>query len=87
MLTAASMGHANLIKAHIAWADLRAAHLEGASLRGANLKGAYLRDAHLEGVNLRGARGLTMEQIDLAITDKRTQLPDYLKKPPEKEQE
>ena len=95
------LGRVHLNRAHLEGADLSGAHLEGASLRDANLRGAnligthlenavlqgaYLRDAHLEGVNLRGARGLTSEQIDSAITDKRTQLPDYLKKPPEKEQ-
>lgn len=96
-LNGAHLEGANLSGAHLEGVALIGAHLEFANISGgANLKGALLFDAHLqgadlsgahlEGVNLRGARGLTMEQIDSAITDKRTQLPDYLKKPPEKEQ-
>lgn len=66
-------------------ADLWNAHLEKAYLREAHLEGADLRGAHLEGGYLRDAEGLAQEQLGLAITDKETVLPDYLKQPqPEK---
>ena len=51
--------------------------------RGADLRGAYLRvakfdRADLSGADLRGARGLVQEQIDNAICDADTRLPDDL---------
>ncbi len=71
----------NLIQTELRGANLNKAHLEGADLREAHLEGANLRAAHLEGANLRGAENLTQEQIEQAITDDKTRLPDYLKKP------
>jgi uncharacterized protein YjbI with pentapeptide repeats len=51
------------------------------SLQGADLRGAYLRVAkfdlpNLSGADLRGVRGLTPDQIDNAICDADTRLPD-----------
>jgi uncharacterized protein YjbI with pentapeptide repeats len=66
------------------------AKLQGAYLTNANLQNAFFYNAELQGANLHGAnlssaylsdaRGLTQEQIDFAIIDKHTVLPDYLKK-------
>ncbi|MGY3676455.1 pentapeptide repeat-containing protein [Streptomyces sp. TE33382] len=65
--------------ADLSLADLRGADLHGADLRGADLSGADLRDADLHGADLSGAdlrdAGLTMEQIDSAVTDSDTKLP------------
>ena len=53
--------------------------LEGADLTGVNLAGTKIRDANLKGANLRYATGLTTEQINSALIDKNTLLPNYLK--------
>jgi uncharacterized protein YjbI with pentapeptide repeats len=55
------------------------------SFRGADLRGAYLRVAKFElpdfsGADLRGVQGLTPGQIDNAICDADTRLPeDWIK--------
>ena len=64
--------------------DLSTTNLSSANLSGANLVGAYLRGtklfrARLQGADLSEAKGLTREQIESAITDEKTKLPDYLK--------
>ena len=69
---------ADLWKAHLEGADLWKAHLEGADLWKAHLEGVRLEEAHLEGADLRGAIALTKEQIESAITDENTKLPDHL---------
>ncbi len=79
-----------LDNALLAEADLRGAVLQGAQLkeadlRGARLDGAELRDAWLErtqlqGVDLSSTRGLTAEQLGLAIVDEQTVLPPSLRK-------
>ena len=58
--------------------DLRRAHLERAHLQDARLHGADLGGAHLERTDLSAATGLTQQQIDLAICDDHTKLPDGL---------
>jgi uncharacterized protein YjbI with pentapeptide repeats len=76
----------------ILWeADLRGVDLTRANLRGAHLHYAQLEEAVLEDANLEGAHltfadlrstiGLTQEQIDKAIGDDTTLLPDNLKPP------
>jgi hypothetical protein len=45
------------------------------------LHGANFDGANLKGEDLSGAMGLTQEQIDSAIIDEHTILPDHLKKP------
>ena len=60
-------------------ADLIRADLRGAILEEANLSGADLREANLSGANIIGAESLTKEQIESAITDEDTKLPDDLK--------
>ena len=86
-LSLAELQGANLFQAHLKgarlWhamlqnANLREAHLEGANL-GAYLEGTDLKRARLAGADLREAQGLTWEQIDQAIIDEQTKLPDYL---------
>ncbi len=95
VLRRAHLDGAVLLKAHLEGADLEGAHLKGADLYEAHLKGAFLNGAHLEGARLKrahleradlrgadfsGAKWLTKEQIDSAIIDEKTALPDYLKK-------
>jgi uncharacterized protein YjbI with pentapeptide repeats len=92
-LAGASLGGAELAGAQLDGANLEGAYagsanLEGANLVEANLRGlhlvearlerAFLTGAHLEGADLRGASGLTQEQLDEAITDDDTKLPEYL---------
>jgi uncharacterized protein YjbI with pentapeptide repeats len=53
-------------------------------LRGADLRGAYLRVARLDGADLsaadlRGVAGLTQRQVDAAICDRQTKLPDGIR--------
>jgi len=87
-LVRARLAGANLLRADLEGADLRYAHFEGADLRlvdleradvfKANLEGANLLRAKLTGAELRYAVGLTKEQVEMASTDDRTKLPDYL---------
>lgn len=65
---------ANLFLSDLTKANLRQANLQGAYFEGARLDSAYLGEA-----DLRGARGLTKRQIESAIIDEKTELPDYLK--------
>jgi hypothetical protein len=72
-----------LLQADLKGADLEGAFLWGANLAGAHMEGAFLRGAHLEGAHLKaavltGAIGLTMQQVESAITDENTKLPDYI---------
>jgi uncharacterized protein YjbI with pentapeptide repeats len=70
-------------------ADLRAVDFTGSNLSGANLKGARLEGANFENVNLNKAnlsgtsltavKGLTAKQIEAAVVDETTQLPENLK--------
>nr|VFK68038.1 MAG: Pentapeptide repeat-containing protein [Candidatus Kentron sp. UNK]VFK71912.1 MAG: Pentapeptide repeat-containing protein [Candidatus Kentron sp. UNK] len=68
-------------RADLRGTDLRKAHLEGANLQDAHLEGAFLWEAHLEGTNLSGAKGLTQAQIDDAILDEHTELPEGITRP------
>ena len=78
-LSGTNLSGTNLRGATLFGADLREAILSGAILSGADLNGAILRRANLRGANLSWAMNLTQEQIDSAITDKDTKLPDDLK--------
>jgi uncharacterized protein YjbI with pentapeptide repeats len=69
----------NLRKADLSNADLRKANLFGTDLHGVNLREADLNEAYLGGVDLSSTDNLSKEQIDSAITDKNTKLPDNLK--------
>ena len=60
-------------------ANLQYADLENAILKDAQFsEDVLLNQTNLKGANLKGATGLSSSQIDLAITDKQTKLPDYL---------
>lgn len=90
-LTGAHLEGASLAGAHLEGAELTWAHLEGAKLFLAHLEGAYLRNADLEGADLRGtylvgavlwgadlhdAKHWTQKQLEGAIGDEGTTLPD-----------
>ncbi len=73
-------------RAPVGGANLRGASLLGADLRGARLKladvtGADLRAANVAGADLRQTLFLTQAQVDAAIGDGRTQLPESLRRP------
>jgi hypothetical protein len=82
-LYGARLESASLAETHLEGANLDNAHLEGAYLEGAALRGAYLGNTHLEGTILRGVDlqetiGLSKEQIELAVGDGTTLLPENL---------
>lgn len=58
-------------------ATLKGAHLQETDLTKARLEDADLDGAHLEGADLRYAEGLTRGQINRAITDNNTKLPEF----------
>lgn len=77
----ANLGEADLRNADLLGADLRDANfdkalLKGADLGGADLRGADLRGADLRGADLRGVKNATREQLERAITDITTKMPD-----------
>ena len=60
-------------------ANLQYANLENAILKDAQFsEDVLLNQTNLKRANLEGATGLSSNQINLAITDKQTKLPDYL---------
>jgi len=87
----ATLTGANFEMADLSEADLSDARLEGANLSGADLSealleranfaGARLGGANLSGANLTGARSLTQAQIDDALGDALTVLPEHLSRP------
>jgi hypothetical protein len=87
----ATLTGANLEMADLSNADLSDARLDGADLSGADLSealleradfsGARLGGANLAAANLRDARNLTQSQIDEALGDALTVLPDHLSRP------
>src|SRR5215210_1546401 len=81
-----SLEGSNLSNSHLVNTDLSNATLSDANLYHAYLSNVDLSDANLSGadlgsVDLRDDTGLTQEQIDEAIGDERTQLPDDLQRP------
>src|SRR3970040_771361 len=83
-LSGADLGWANLREADLSGADLSRADLSEADLWKANIERAKFEGAKLEKAvfvqtNLTYVADLTQEQIDLAIIDKTSQLPDYLR--------
>jgi uncharacterized protein YjbI with pentapeptide repeats len=82
-LNNADLNDAVLDKAQLQGATLKGVVLQNASLAGANLQGADLENANLwyadiSGADLRGAKNLTQQQIDDALGDDETQLPEDL---------
>ncbi len=88
-LSRANLSGAILLRANLSQVYLQGADLSGAYLRGARLSRANLSEADLSRADLTEVEGLTREQIESAITDEDTILPDYLKKqkegPPQEE--
>jgi|SRR5215208_96451 len=80
-LAITNLGGATLIGAQLRNARLCGADLRDVDLRNANLRGADLRGTKLKGADLSGVRNLTQEQIEQAIGDQGTKLPDYLRRP------
>lgn len=60
---------------------LRNAHLQGAKLFNTHLRFTVIEGAHLEGASLDWVSGLTQTQINFAIGDERTALPEGLTRP------
>lgn len=75
-LRRANLRGADLGGADLLGADLREAKISDAVLDGADLRRADLRRADLRGADLRGALCLTKEQLDTALTDGTTKLPN-----------
>ena len=75
-LAEARLEEASFAVSDLALADLRGADLRAASLFSARLQGAQLDGADLRGANLRCASGLTDAQLETALTDAATVLPD-----------
>lgn len=80
-LQEAKLQKADLRGADFGGADLRKADLTEARLGAADFKEAKLQGAKLNGVDLSNAEGLTRSQIDSAVLDENTKLPDYLQRP------
>ncbi|MCZ6632815.1 MAG: pentapeptide repeat-containing protein [bacterium] len=70
-LSGADLRDADLRDADLGWADL-----SGANLSGANLTGARLLFTDLTGANLKDAVGLEEDQVDEAVWDDGTILPE-----------
>ena len=63
-----------MLESNLQYADLENANLEGAQFN----EDTLFNQSNLRGANLKGTTGLSSSQINLAITDKQTKLPDYL---------
>jgi uncharacterized protein YjbI with pentapeptide repeats len=63
-----------MLESNLQYADLENANLEGAQFN----EDALFNQTNLKGANLKGTTGLSSSQINSAITDKQTRLPDYL---------
>jgi hypothetical protein len=80
-LAGARLAGTELRGANLRGALLIAADLTGADLTGADLLGADLRDARLAGARLAGSLFLTQAQLNAAVGDRHTTLPDRLARP------
>src|ERR687890_1441621 len=76
-----NLSNSHLVNTDLSNADLSDANLYHAYLDNVDLSGANLSDADLSDLDLRNDTGLTQEQIDEAIGNERTQLPDDLQRP------
>jgi len=80
-LIGAYLIRADLKKANFFQADLKRANLRGADLRGADLERTDLERTDLERADLRGAIGITQEQLERALGDATTRLPEGFTRP------
>ncbi len=82
-LRRAFLRKAELYQADFSEAILKRAWLKEADLSEADLQGADLSEAKLQGADLRGALNLTQAQIEDALGNKDTRLPEGLQRPAE----
>jgi len=75
-ITVVDFRSADMSEADFTGADLRESMGAGATLERANLQGAELFGCRLNDVNLRGAKGVSARQLEEAILDELTSLPD-----------
>ena len=64
--------------ANLSDANLRGADAKNAIFARVNFRNADLAGADLRGADLTGAKNLTVEQLQAAIVDETTKLPDYI---------
>jgi uncharacterized protein YjbI with pentapeptide repeats len=76
-----SLQNANLQNASFLNVRLRGADLSGANLTGSTFYGASLTDTNLKGADLTGVKFLTQSELNEAIGDNTTILPDTLNRP------
>lgn len=77
----ANLRNARLSRAYLRGANLDEADLRGADFRRASLTGASMFSTDIRGLDLSATRGLTQDQINEAIGDSRTRLPEHVKRP------
>jgi uncharacterized protein YjbI with pentapeptide repeats len=77
----ADLSGANLMGAHLSNAGLGNTDLNGASLKDADVSGAVLESAQLKGAYLKDSIGLAQSQVDSALGDKDTVLPQGIVMP------
>ena len=78
-LQSANMQNCDLSGSGMLEANLQYTILEKANLEGVQFnEDTLFNQTNLKGANLSSATGLSTAQLDQAITDKQTQLPDYL---------
>jgi hypothetical protein len=84
LLQRAKLEEAHLVGANLAGANLHEVNLERANLGWANLLEANLKEADLSGAFLQEItkERLTQTQIDEAVGNDATKLPDHLQRPP-----
>jgi Pentapeptide repeats (8 copies) len=77
-LSHSNLSHSNLSHSNLNGANLSRANLNGANLNGANLSKCNLSRANLNGANLLATENFTQQQLNSAIYDEETKLPDHL---------
>ncbi|PIQ95509.1 MAG: hypothetical protein COV67_14490 [Nitrospinae bacterium CG11_big_fil_rev_8_21_14_0_20_56_8] len=75
---AASLTNSQFVRAYLINVNFIGANLRNSDLRGADLMGAKLTAANLKGANLKFAENLTHIQVQEAILDRSTLIPEYL---------
>ena len=64
--------------ADLTGADISGTDVSHASFVGANFEASNLRGTIFRGADLTGAKNLTVEQLQSAVIDETTRLPDYI---------
>ena len=77
-LSQTNLENTNLSHTYFNHANLSHANLKGSVMSSSVFGGANFEGADLRGANLNRARGLTCEQIESAVIDESTHLPDYI---------